>query len=254
MYRFTVPVVGLLTILLLPGIALAQDDAGPYIFATYWTCDGPGDADVDALVADSFGPALDATVAAGAIQNWGWLIHYMGGKWQRANYSVAPTLDALLAARDAFVAANQQDRADASAAFGSVCTGHDDYIWQFVTGSQPGEEMVENRPSAALSVYFVCDGARGARADAVVEQAFAPLFNEAVENGTIASWGWLSHVAGGSYTRLLVMDGSGHASNLNVINQLIGRMVTEESSAFSEFDDICHTHEDYLWNIWSAEE
>nr|NIQ53281.1 hypothetical protein [Gemmatimonadota bacterium]NIT88443.1 hypothetical protein [Gemmatimonadota bacterium]NIU73419.1 hypothetical protein [Gammaproteobacteria bacterium]NIX40688.1 hypothetical protein [Gemmatimonadota bacterium] len=48
--------------------------------------------------------------------------------------------------------------------------------------------MAQARPSAGLSVYWVCDEGREGLADHLVETVWAPLYDEQVEAGLIDSW------------------------------------------------------------------
>lgn len=48
---------------------------------------------------------------------------------------------------------------------------------------------------------FKCDRARGKRADAIVQQTREPVFKEAVDTGSLSSWGWLAHHTGGEWSR-----------------------------------------------------
>jgi hypothetical protein len=227
--------------------ALAQDD-GPYVYATYLECDPAGGADVDAA-RDAYVPALDAHVAGGDIQAWGWKTHHTGGHWNRMSYFVAPTLDGLMAFQDAWQAEIGRDHPAARDALRSACRSHDDYIFRVVAASRARNEVGGDRSATDVSTLFRCSQGGLDRADALVEEAFAPVLDALVREGAIASWGWLAHVMGGDFTRLLVLDGETHAANLRALD-LLGDRVEERVN--DEFDALCPSHQDYLWNVRSS--
>jgi hypothetical protein len=143
-----------------------------------------------------------------------------------------------------------QANAQASAKFGEICVSHDDYIWSTANGSGgPGSiDVATVTAKAGVSVYMVCDMAGESRADELVA-SFAPVYDAQVEAGSLAGWGWLSHVVGGEYRRLLNMRGVDHNSVMAAWGEIIGELTTNHADAMTEFAQICGSHQDYLWNI-----
>jgi len=238
---------------------LAQEEEASerYTYATYFYCGGGPLARVDEIVKED-ALVMDKLVADGTILGWGWLGHSIGGQWQRLQYHQSDSLDGLLDSADAIQAAmalrdeakeaaegdKEGDAADEPLRFGQICTRHDDYLWQVENGSASDE-----RGEAGFSVYHVCDPNREERADEIVAEHFAPIFNKLVEDGKLTSWGWSSHVVGGKFRKLQTMTGTDHKSLLKARGETIDLLYAEDSEAGIEFTDICGPHVDYMWDI-----
>lgn len=238
--------------LLLPFSSFAQEeDEGPssYLYATYHYCNTSSQDRADEVYAQVNKPAMEKLLADGKITAFGWLSHHTGGKWRRVSYYAAPTLDALLDAGDA--SGDLMDKADPDGKLGddfsSACPSHDDYIW---ASSNVGTGATERGP-AGFSVYFVCNENRESRADEIVAEHFAPIYDKAVADGKLTSWGWSEHWVGGKYRRLLTTSGADHKSLMNARNELIESAFNAEGmeEIGEEFTDICGSHSDYMWDI-----
>ncbi len=233
--------------LLLSGLATAQDDAPDvYTYATYMYCETGGQERADEIVAEVDKPVLDKLVEEGTITRWGWLAHHTGGQWRRIRYHQANSLDGVLDGLEAMnVAMAEADDEDMAAEFADICESHDDYIWQVQAGSGGTE-----RGSAGFSVYHVCDVNRESRADEIVAEVFAPVFDQLVEDGKLSSWGWSSHVVGGKYRKLQTMSAKDHKTLLAARAESIAKIYADGGNeAGVEFSDICGSHVDYMWNI-----
>ena len=249
---------------LLAGIALsalsfasvAQEEEAPerFTYATYYECSGGGPLSIpDEAIADD-AERLDGLVDDGTLAHWGWLAHHTGGNWQRIFYHQADSLEALLDGSDAINNRGDDDDADAAAdddaddgpGFGAVCNRHNDYIWQVENGSS-----LDERGAAGFSVYHVCDSSREERADEIVDTHVAPILNGLVEDGSLTSWGWSSHVVGGRFRRLQTMTATDHKGMLAARGKAIDAIYADDSAMGIEFDDICGEHVDYMWDIIS---
>lgn len=238
-----------------------EDETMPevYTYASYFYCPGGPLNRVDAMMAEG-ADRMDGFVADGTIQSWGWLAHHTGGQWTRVAYHQASSLDALLDASDAIQGNGGDDGDDAAQeeeevesevdegpTFGEICNSHDDYIWQVENG------MVGTECGAAgFSVYHICDIKREDRADEIVAEHFAPVFNQMVEDGELTSWTWQSHVVGGRFRKLQTMTAADPKALLAARNAAISAVYeagSESESAGEEFSDICGEHVDYMWNI-----
>lgn len=231
-------------------VSVAQEEeAEPeiYTYATYFTCEGGPLSVVDDIIADD-AERMDGFVDDGTILRWGWLAHHTGGNWRRIFYYQADSIDALLDAGDAIADTGDDDAEDDDdqADFGDVCGGHDDYIWQVEMGSNN-----EKRGAAGFSVYYICDVAREERADELVEEHFTPILNKMVEDGSLTSWGWSSHVVGGKYRKLQTMTAADHKTLMQARGAAIEALYADDNEAGEEFSEICGPHTDYLWNIVS---
>ena len=226
-----------------------QDGPLGYVYVTYNVCKLSGQDRADEIVAEREAPIYNELVEEGVIGGWGWLSHHTGGRWRRAFYYLNETVDGLLDAQDAMQArldalGDDNERAD-------LCGAHDDYIWAIdLASGDPGD----SRADAGLSVYFICDQSTEVRADEIFESTIAPLLGKAVEDGKITSWSWLSHFVGGKYRRLQSMTGADHKAVLAARGDLIEALYggDEPNAAAVEFNEICGSHTDYLWDTTSA--
>jgi hypothetical protein len=171
-------------------------------------------------------------------------------KWRRASYFIAPTIEALLAAQETLGERVQEADSQASARLSRVCGAHDDYIWQSVTGSGgDGSIAVAQAGEAGVSQYMVCKMSEQARADELVKTVFAPVYDGLVAGGKLSGWGWLEHSVGGKYRRLFTMRGADHAAVLGAWGDAIDQLVENHEAEMKEFNEICYTHQDYMWDI-----
>ncbi|MDX1555921.1 MAG: hypothetical protein R3212_07845 [Xanthomonadales bacterium] len=235
-----------------PFAAIAQEeDEGPasYLYATYHYCTAHGQGRADEIYEQNNKPIYDKLLADGKITSYGWLAHHTGGKWRRVSYYAAPSLGELLDASDAFGAAAEAADPDGAlnTEFGKACPNHDDYIW---ASASVGTGTAERGP-AGFSVYFVCNENRESRADEIIAEHFAPIYDKAVADGKLTSWGWSEHWVGGKYRRLLTTTASDHKTLLNTRNELIEAAFSGEGmeEIGAEFTDICGSHSDYMWDI-----
>lgn len=238
--------IALLCLAVVSGNTVAQEEEAStsYTYATYFYCDPNGEERVDEIVKTINAPVYDQMVKDGVITGWGWLAHHTGGKWRRIQYHQAPTMAALLDAQDEMDKRFEGTSEAADKEFGATCRMHDDYIWEAVAGSS-----AETRGDAGFSVYYRCDESKEERADEIFKNDFAPIFNKYVAEGKLTSWGWQSHWVGGAYRRLQTMTAADHKSLLKARGELIDEMYAEENKAGLEFNEICGSHSDYMWNI-----
>lgn len=228
-----------------------EEQEGPigYAYVTYNYCKLSGQERADEIVKETEAPVYDELVAEGVISGWGWLSHHTGGRWRRAFYYQHETVNGLLDAQDAMEAkfealGGEDERAD-------LCGAHDDYIWSVeLTSAEPGD----SRADAGLSVYYICKESKEERADELFESTFVPLLDKAVADGKIASWSWLSHFIGGKYRRLQSMTGADHKAILAARDDLLDALYggDEPNPAAVEFNEICGSHSDYMWDTQLA--
>lgn len=241
----------LAVLLAAPAMATSHEEeaAQPLIYGTYSQCDLNDQWLADMLVEQVFAPAYNAAVEAGEIMGWGYLAHHTGGKWRRVIYHVAADTGALL---DALTSINDKiadEHPEASAKYSEICGAHDDYIWRYEAGSAGMEETLAARAKVGMSAYFVCDPTREERADEIVKEVFAPVYNAHVGEGGLSSWAWFGHRVGGKYRRLLATSAADDKTALSVRGKIIQKMIAEHGEAFAELNDICGSHQDYLWGI-----
>ena len=228
----------------LSNVVMAQDKEEAYIYVTYFNCDVTQQDRADEIVDEVDKPIYDAAVKDGTIDGWGWLAHHTGGKWRRARYHAAGSVEELIAALDT-IGEQQDEEEDATEEFGSICNSHDDYIWRSVAGSG-GDILAVPRGKVGLSAYYVCDSREGA-ADEIVKSVFAPVYEEHIGEGKLTSWGWAEHIVGGKYRRLGTMTAEDWPSLFAARASIIE--AGGDSELGREFSDICGSHADYMWEI-----
>ena len=226
-----------------------EDQDGPigYVYSTYSVCKLSGQDRADEIVKEIEAPVYNALVEDGVINGWGWLSHHTGGQWRRLFYYQHDTVEGLLDAQDAmgerFDSMNLGDDADRS----DLCPAHDDYIW---TVELAGGDPDAPRAAAGLSVYMICNESTEERADEIFESTTAPILDQLVADGKIASWSWLSHFIGGKYRRLQSMTGTDHKAVLAARGELIEALYggDEPNAEAVELNEICSGHTDYMWD------
>jgi hypothetical protein len=241
----------LMVAVLTPAVALAQqeEEVRPYVYGIYYDCDVTRQELADEIVEAAFAGAYNDAVEAGQIQSWGWLSHHTGATWRRLLYHSAPDLDALMAGLESTSDAVEEKYPEMGRALGDICGSHVDYIWRYQTGSRPGSALAEERGEAGFSVYYVCDMSRESRADEIVKDVFTPVFNRHVGEGMLQSWGWMEHVVGGKYRRIWTMTAADHSTMLATRQAIIQEMMESHGDVLQEFDGICGSHQDMMWNI-----
>ena len=242
--------ISILTLAISTPVALMAKEeektADRYIYATYFYCKTSAQEQADELVKANTVPVYDAAVADGTIRNWGWLAHHTGGKWRRIQYHGSDSIAGLLAAQETIGERMDAAQGDADNAFGKICGAHDDYIWK----SEAGSSADTKRGSVSLSVYHVCDIAKEERGDEIVKNVFAQVYDKAVADGKITSWGWSSHIIGGEYRRLGTMTGANYPDLLKARGEILEAIYGDGDNAeANEFSSICTSHADYLWDI-----
>lgn len=237
--------VAVATLSLVP--AQAQDEVKPasITYATYYVCDVATQGNMDNIIATNEAPVFDRWVEDGKLLGWGYLSHFTGGRWRRAQYHVSATLEAALQNQATIFREIYADNREGGQARAEACEAHDDYIWAIDQSSERGAE----RGNVSLSVYFVCDIADQERADEIFAAAYAPRLEAMRKDGRIATWTWQSHVLGGEYRRLQTVTGSDYASVYAARIEAIRDADQKRPKLAREFETICHSHTDYLWDI-----
>ena len=221
--------------------AQEEKESDSFIYATYFYCNTATQEKADELIKANTAPVWDAAVADGTVSGWGWIAHHTGGKWRRIQYHTSDSIAGLLAAQKTV-----NEKIDANDGFGEICSAHDDYIWKVEAGNVTSAV----RGAAALSVYHVCSMAQEDRADELVNKVFAPIYEKALADGKIASWGWNSHIIGGKYRRLSTMTAANFPDLLKARGEILEAIYGDgENAEANEFNTICTSHSDYLWEI-----
>jgi len=239
--------IALIILSLVPLSAIAQDDEGPqgFSYVTYYVCDVATQGNMDNIVENNESAVFDKWVEEGKLMSWGYLSHFTGGRWRRAQYHVSSTMEEALQNQADIFREIYSDNREGGQARSEACGAHDDYLWSLNQGSPPGTD----RGDVSLSVYFVCNVADQSRADEIFAETYAPKLNEMQEEGRIGSWGWQSHALGGKYRRLQTVTGEDHASVTAAQFDALQHVNQNYPGLAREFSQICDSHTDYLWDI-----
>jgi hypothetical protein len=113
----------------------------------------------------------------------------------------------------------------------------------------PASAQEETPPTFVYATYFECDVARQEQADFIVKAAYAPVYDAAVDDGTIASWGWMAHQTGGKWRRLLYYSARGLEALVDAPDAINPKIAKANPAADEAFSEICGTHDDYIWQV-----
>lgn len=237
--------------LLLAAFLLGAQEAGAQqdttsLIATYYRCNTGLQDQVDGIVAARIGPVFARHQSAGHISSWGWMSHAMGGGWRRVLYLMGPNRDTAWDWWSDIIVEIQSEEALAVSRLNDICNSHDDYIWKQLAVTEVGGDG--SAAPATLSSYFSCDQAQEEKADAIVRDVIARVYDEHVDAGDFDGWSWWGHDVGGPYRRLLILNGPNHKSIMNGRDLANAAVRDADEDAMQKFLEICPSHEDYLWS------
>lgn len=216
--------------------------ADSYIYGTYFYCDVLGEDAADEAFKRRMAPIYEKAMKDGLITGWGHLKHHTGGQWRRVTYHMGPSVSAIMSASDKM--GDMMDKAwtDADDAFPRACHSHDDYVWKSASGNLSGM-----RGKVGLSMYLNCTMGMEERADEIVANNFAPIYDKHMGKGKLTSWGWSTHVIGGKWRRLLTMTAEDTDTLLAMRASILAS--APDMPEGEEFVKICGSHQDYIWDI-----
>ena len=117
--------------------------------------------------------------------------------------------------------------------------------------SAPAAAQDEGKRTYVYAYYFHCDAAKDSQADDAVTKLYKPVYDAAVADGTIKSWAWAAHNAGGEWSRLGYHTGASLKAVIAAGDTLGTRTNTktnkENAKQEKSFNEACGTHEDYIW-------
>lgn len=116
-----------------------------------------------------------------------------------------------------------------------------------------GSPAAAQESMSVFATYYRCDQARERDLDPVIVGAFARVLDPLVEAGRITSWGWRPHVVGTAWRRLATFTAPDRTALLEVRADII-EQVQAEQGAFAMLNDICGSHDDYIWNRVASSE
>lgn len=224
---------------------LAAQDSTMIVMGQYLRCNVGQESRADEITRTVMAPIVQKHVDSGQLSSWSWLSHVQGGAWRRILVLRGTDLDAMMDATDQMVQEIQQSHRKEASEFGNICSSHDDYIWG-VIASSPAPVDASQAP-ASISTYYVCDGAKEGRADAIFERLLVPIYKKHTDAGDIAGWAYLAHREGGPVRRLETFSGADHKKLLHAQAAIYQEAFEADPLAFNEFREVCNSHSDYMW-------
>ncbi len=98
------------------------------------------------------------------------------------------------------------------------------------------------------ATYHYCDSAAQDDVDGQVDKVWAPIYDKAVEDGTITGWGWYAHHTGGKWRRLSYYI-SPTLEGLFAAQEAVGEKLDDALGDDRSFGQACRMHDDYIWQI-----
>lgn len=126
--------------------------------------------------------------------------------------------------------------ATAAAIVAAVCT--------FLAG---GAVAQEPQPFYVYTTYYYCDVSQRERLDEIVEQLDKPVYDAAVEDGTIGAWGWLTHHTGGGWRAAQYHVAPSMEALLSSQEKIADAIDAKDKQLQLEAGGICKGHDDYIW-------
>jgi hypothetical protein len=105
-----------------------------------------------------------------------------------------------------------------------------------------------------IAQYYRCDTAYEDEADFLVNTVFSPIFSRHESAGHITGWGWVDHAAGGAWRRIGTITAPDRTTALNMWGQISEELQDEHPGAMHRFNEICGSHDDYIWNLAASSE
>lgn len=109
------------------------------------------------------------------------------------------------------------------------------------------EEKDAKDETYIYATYFYCDTATQDMADELVKKSLAPIYDAAVDDGTIMAWGWMAHNTGGKWRRILYHTSNtveGLLSSQDTIGERTDEAMGASDPGLSKY---CSAHDDYIW-------
>jgi len=105
-----------------------------------------------------------------------------------------------------------------------------------------------------VAQYYRCDTADEDEADFIMNTVFSPILDAHESAGDITGWGWVEHAAGGPWRRIGTLTAEDRTAAINAWAQINQEIEDEHPGATHRFNEICGSHDDYIWNLDSSSE
>ncbi len=103
-------------------------------------------------------------------------------------------------------------------------------------------------PPFIMATYYRCDYSKQARADTLFKQVMAPALDRQIKAGNLTAYGFSSHRIGGVFRRLETMTAPTLAKLIAAQDAYVADLQKTNPKASAEFDAVCGSHDDYIWN------
>jgi hypothetical protein len=111
----------------------------------------------------------------------------------------------------------------------------------------PAQEEKAEPNLYTYATYLSCDYSSLSRANELLNQYFAPIYDQAVKDEVISRWGWGSHHTGGEWSRVLYHQNPSLEQAIAAVDELQKRFTATGGEGGKEFGRICSRHTDYVW-------
>lgn len=105
-----------------------------------------------------------------------------------------------------------------------------------------------------LATYFRCNTADEGEADFIVNNVFADVYQAHVDAGDVIGWGWVEHNMGGAWRRIATITAEDRSTVMDMWGQIVEELEEEHPNALHRFNEICSSHDDYLWQVTDSYE
>lgn len=95
--------------------------------------------------------------------------------------------------------------------------------------------------------YMYCDASMEDAADATFEKYYRPILEDSLRAGEITGWGYLKHMVGGKWRRLVYRIGPGAVDVINAVGKHGEAIDKKLRSRDDNLLKACKAHDDYIW-------
>ena len=100
-----------------------------------------------------------------------------------------------------------------------------------------------------IAQYFRCSTADEGEADFIMNEVLGDIYESHAEAGDIIGWGWIEHLTGGPWRRIATFTASDLTSAWDQWGSIVEAILEEHPNAWHRFNEICPSHDDYIWNM-----
>ena len=105
-----------------------------------------------------------------------------------------------------------------------------------------------------VAQYFRCSTADEGEADFIMNEVLGDVYDRHVESGDLIGWGWVEHLTGGQWRRIATLTTPDLASAWDAWGSIVEAITDEHPNAWHRFNEICPSHDDYIWNLIATSE